>query len=281
MTESISSGNLIALCEGGGAQHGLGEQVSLELHSGPGNGIFGLGWGTSVPSVTRKTAKGTPHSRDYDRNLQQRGAIILSEAEDLVPVSDSSLDLSKAATRYRPRTEGLFARSINHRDELAVVNSWEECSRDGLICYYGTNPADKPPYLPTFRRQITPATIGGPKRLATDPDRKFGWKLLFTQDWFADQGAEARKLPPVEFGYADFRPQDRKQGDFYPRSRPPSHLIGQSIRRVAGSFWDWAGCSGGERVHFGTRSFETTADELGSIKPQSFNSQCLVPERKA
>ncbi|MGH9890376.1 MAG: SpvB/TcaC N-terminal domain-containing protein [bacterium] len=35
-------------------------QLSLSYDSGAGNGIFGLGWSLSFPSIARKTDKGLP-----------------------------------------------------------------------------------------------------------------------------------------------------------------------------------------------------------------------------
>jgi hypothetical protein len=40
------------------SRSGLGPQLSLSYDSGAGNGIFGLGWNLSLPSITRKTDKG-------------------------------------------------------------------------------------------------------------------------------------------------------------------------------------------------------------------------------
>src|SRR5262245_34404492 len=128
MASSASSASIITLPKGGGAQHGLGEKFSPDLHTGTGNftvpialppgrngfqpqlnlvystvngnGIFGLGWALSIPGVTRKSSKGIPKYRDYDQDLKERDIFILSGAEDLVPVSDPSLDPAKA-TRYR------------------------------------------------------------------------------------------------------------------------------------------------------------------------------------
>ena len=39
---------------------GFEPQLSLSYDSGAGNGIFGLGWNLSLPSITRKTDKGLP-----------------------------------------------------------------------------------------------------------------------------------------------------------------------------------------------------------------------------
>src|SRR5437660_10125368 len=93
---------------------GFGPQLSLSYDSGAGNGPFGMGWGLSRPSITRKTDKGLPQ---YD-DLSESDVFILSGAEDLVPVLNDDLTRFVDTTtapgftihRYRPRIEGLFAR---------------------------------------------------------------------------------------------------------------------------------------------------------------------------
>ena len=86
---------------------GFGPQLTLQYSTGNGNSPFGLGWNLSIPRVTRKTEKGLPRYTDED-------VFVLSGAEDLV-VSDNQLPEELHPTgysviRYRPRTEGLFAR---------------------------------------------------------------------------------------------------------------------------------------------------------------------------
>src|SRR5512137_2410897 len=126
--KSGTSEQIISLPKGGGALHGIGEKFSPDLHTGTGNftvpialppgrngfqpqlnlsystgsgnGPLGLGWSVSIPGVSRKTSKGIPRYDDV------RDTFILSGAEDLVPVPGAPA----GATRYRPRTEGLFAR---------------------------------------------------------------------------------------------------------------------------------------------------------------------------
>ena len=58
--------------------------------SGACNGIFGLGWNLSLPSITRKTDKGLPHYWD----CSESDVFILFGAEDLVPVlnTDGTVD---------------------------------------------------------------------------------------------------------------------------------------------------------------------------------------------
>src|SRR5215470_6579779 len=129
--KSNNAGQIISIPQGGGALHGIGETFAPDLHTGTGNftvpialptgrngfqpqlslvystgngnGPFGLGWNLSMPGVCRKTSKGVPL---YDGSSD---LFILSGTEDLVPVTGGPA----GATRYRPRTEGLFAH-IDH-----------------------------------------------------------------------------------------------------------------------------------------------------------------------
>src|SRR5262245_56946482 len=187
---SSSASQAIALPQGGGALHGIGEKFSPDLHTGTGNftvpialppgrngfqpqlnlvystgnghWLFGLGWSLSVPGVSRRSSKGVPR---YD---DARDTFILSGAEDLVPVAQ----LDAATTRYRPRTEGLFARNVHHHD--AQDDYWQVQSKDGLVSRYGTPRPD-----PVLQSWSDPA-------IARDPDplrqRIFAWKLTETRD---------------------------------------------------------------------------------------------------
>src|SRR2546430_14292506 len=114
-SNSNAPNQIISLPTGGGAQHGIGEKFSPDLHTGTGNftvpialppgrngfqpqlslvystgngnGPFGLGWSLSVPGVSRKTSKGVPQYRDGgDAVDTERDVFILSGAEELVPV---------------------------------------------------------------------------------------------------------------------------------------------------------------------------------------------------
>jgi len=197
---------VITLPKGGGALHGIGEKFSPDLHTGTGNftvpialppgrngfqpqlnlvystgsgnGPFGLGWSLSIPGVSRKTSKGVPRYTDED-------IFILSGAEDLVPVPGGP----PAATRYRPRTEGLFARIDHHHD--SANDYWEVRSKDGLVSLYGTP-------RPTGSSQDwkDPAVI-------TDPENSkhiFAWKLTRTSDPFGNliEYLYERDLNPTE-----------------------------------------------------------------------------------
>jgi hypothetical protein len=193
--KSGTSSQVISLPKGGGAQHGMGETFSPDLHTGTGNftipialppgrngfqpqlnlvystgngnGYFGLGWSLSIPGVSRKTSKGVPQYQDAD-------TFLLSGAEDLVPI-----DLQ--ATRYRPRTEGLFAQIHHHHD--VPSNYWEVRSKDGLTSFYGTNPDDQPKYPSRW-------PVTGDMALITKPGDTtniFAWKLTLTTDPFGNR----------------------------------------------------------------------------------------------
>lgn len=111
---------------------GASPSLSVNYNSGAGNGVFGLGWTLSLPSIKRKTDKELPKYVDSDTYL-------FSEAEDLVPEFKKEVDGSFSLDEdgnyivkendssdglftirsYRPRIEGLFARSSH--DPVALL----------------------------------------------------------------------------------------------------------------------------------------------------------------
>lgn len=139
-------------------RHGFQPQLNLSYSSGTGNGPFGLGWGLSVPGIARKTSHGIPR---YD---DTRDVFILSGAEDLVPV-----ETGEGFTRYRPRTEGLFARITHYSG--AGKNYWKVETKDGLTNIYGADSSAR-----------GPATLADPAHA----DNIFAWKLTQTIDTFGN-----------------------------------------------------------------------------------------------
>lgn len=195
-----SGSQVISLPKGGGAMQGIGEKFSPDLHTGTGNftvpialppgrngfqpqinlvystgngnGAFGLGWGLSIPRISRQTTKGIPRYQDYAPKLKERDTFILSGAEDLVPVYE---ERDKFQTRYQPRTEGLFAHIFHHYDPNQKENYWEVRSKDGLISYYGTQ-----------------GKAGNDTTAIADPNvanqgHIFVWKLSATEDAFQNR----------------------------------------------------------------------------------------------
>jgi RHS repeat-associated protein len=133
-------------------RNGFGPKLSLEYSSGNGNGLFGLGWQLSVPRITRKTEKGLPRYGDTD-------VFVLSGAEDLVPCLKEVTDPTSGQEtwvpedpidrplytvyRYRPRTEGLFARIERWQHKATHDVHWRTITRDNVTSIYGGRMASR------------------------------------------------------------------------------------------------------------------------------------------
>ena len=121
---------------------GFGPQLTLQYSSGSGNGPFGLGWQLSHPSITRKTEKGLPRYTDED-------VFVMSGAEDLVLVLDDNgepMALPDVAgyviTRYRPRSEGSFARIERWQSRTRPAEVyWRTTTKENVTSIYGKSPS--------------------------------------------------------------------------------------------------------------------------------------------
>ncbi|MBO3752678.1 hypothetical protein J5X84_42075 [Streptosporangiaceae bacterium NEAU-GS5] len=122
---------------------GFHPQLALSYDSGTGNGPFGFGWHLSVPTITRKTDKGLPVYRDGEES----DVYLLSGVEDLVPVlredgtrfADETIAPGYVVHRYRPRTEGLFAR-IERWTHLTTGDiHWRSIDPSNVTTRYGTD----------------------------------------------------------------------------------------------------------------------------------------------
>ncbi len=199
-TDPTAGGSVISLPAGGGAIGGLGEtfsadlftgtgnfsvpigvpagrggvqpQLSVSFSTGGGNGVCGLGWGLNLPGISRKTSHGVPRYHDTATpGGEPADTFVLSGAEDLVPVAGAPA----GRVRYRPRTEGLFARIEHVRDSSG--DFWEVRGRDGTVTRYGTR---RPEGAPADWRD--PAVVEDPAR----PGRVFAWKITETADGFGN-----------------------------------------------------------------------------------------------
>jgi len=118
--KSNNTGQVISIPQIVGALHGIGEKFAPDLHTetgnftvpitlppgrngfqpqinlvystGAGNGPFSLGGGLSVLGVSRKTSRWIPPYGDERGPLAERDTLLLSGAEDLVPVSDKRME---------------------------------------------------------------------------------------------------------------------------------------------------------------------------------------------
>jgi RHS repeat-associated protein len=139
----------IALAPG---RKGFGPKLSLEYSSGNGNGIFGLGWQITLPRITRKTEKGLPRYDDDD-------VFVMSGAEDLVRCLRRVVDPDSgqvtwvpedpvvrgdfAVFRYRPRTEGLFARIERWVHVTSGETHWRSITKDNVTSVFGATAASR------------------------------------------------------------------------------------------------------------------------------------------
>lgn len=155
------TGNLTVPLATPPGRNGFGPGLSLVYSTGQGNGPFGLGWQLAIPGITRDTRTGVPTYIDDD------DAFLLSGMERLVPMGPTP----GGAMRYRPRTEGSFARierRVSDRDDY-----WEVRTRSGLVSRYGT-----------------PGMRGADAATVRDPDNAnlvFAWNLAETVDLFGNR----------------------------------------------------------------------------------------------
>ncbi len=132
-TASLSIPILTSPCRG------VEPKLSVDYSSGAGNGVFGLGFGLAIPNIARKTEKGIPR---YDGS----DTFLLSNADDLVPAlvrragrweADEQHNGLYHFRRFRPRTEGLFAR-IEQRTRLSDGDvHWQVTTKDNVTSVYG------------------------------------------------------------------------------------------------------------------------------------------------
>jgi RHS repeat-associated protein len=154
----------LSLPKGGGALQGMGEtfqtgaftgtaslsiplplsacrdfkpDLNLAYSSGSGNGLFGLGWGLSLPTISRKTSKGQPRYDETD-------TFLLSHAEDLVPILNGQRQETRNAILYKivayhPRLEGLFATIEHWIDQQGENSYWRVVSKDNITSLFGTS----------------------------------------------------------------------------------------------------------------------------------------------
>ncbi|WP_344663342.1 SpvB/TcaC N-terminal domain-containing protein [Catenulispora yoronensis] len=233
--DTVTAGSVISLPQGGGAVGGLGEkfspdlftgtgnfsvpvvvpggrlglapQLALSYSTGNGNGVFGLGWALGVGSIARRTSHGLPRYLDGPGpHGEAADVFVLAGADDLVPVAAPA----GGRTRYRPRTEGQFAR-IDHVVD-ASGDRWEVRGRDGSVARFGTA---RPAGAGAGWRD--PAAVVDP----ANPGRVFAWQLTEARDalgnviryeYLSDHGDESghRWDNPLlaRVSYADYGDRD-------------------------------------------------------------------------
>ncbi len=147
--------------------------LALSYDSGLGNGPFGLGWQLAIPAVRRKTDKKLPTYRDGRADAAgDVDTFVMSDFEDLVPwtgAGASRVETEGPHTydvfRYRPRTEGAFARIERYRRQDDGDSHWRSRTRDNTLRIYG---------------QSDDARLADP----ASPSRVFEWLLEEERDEF-------------------------------------------------------------------------------------------------
>ena len=138
---------------------GAAPPLNLSYNSGSGNGIFGLGWKLSLPSIKRKTDNELPQYLDSE----ETDTFLFSEAEDLVPEykrePDGSLSVDPQGNYviremdspdafftirfYKPRIEGLFARIERWTHKTSGETRWRVITKENLTTLFGWSPASR------------------------------------------------------------------------------------------------------------------------------------------
>ncbi|MEQ8181394.1 MAG: SpvB/TcaC N-terminal domain-containing protein, partial [Smithellaceae bacterium] len=130
--------------------------LSLNYNSGAGNGIFGLGWKLSLPSIKRKTDKELPKYTDSDTCLfseaddlvpqlkkEDGGALVLDENGNCMVQENDSSDGFFTIRLYRPRIEGLFARIERWTHKATGEIKWRVITKENITTLFGWSVASR------------------------------------------------------------------------------------------------------------------------------------------
>jgi RHS repeat-associated protein len=115
---------------------GFGPGLELRYDTGAGDGVFGLGWGLTLPAVSRRTERGLPR---YDA-----GDVFVLGGEELVPGATADVTVHGGGyrvTRFRPRVERDF--TLVERWVGGAGTFWRTITRDNVTTWYGRTGASR------------------------------------------------------------------------------------------------------------------------------------------
>ncbi|WLH63707.1 SpvB/TcaC N-terminal domain-containing protein [Pseudomonas sp. FP2300] len=130
---------------------GFAPPLSLSYASSLGNGVFGIGWGLSLPCVARRTGKGVPAYTEDDEIIGPSGVVWLPErdAQGVIVTTridhynDLHLGTTYTVTRYLPRIESRFDRIEHWSSPDDKPGFWLVHGADGSLHLFGKNPASR------------------------------------------------------------------------------------------------------------------------------------------
>lgn len=166
-------------------------KLSLTYRSGEGNGIFGLGFELSLPSISRKTSKGIPKYGEADT--------FTLNGEDLVPLADaaavqrSSGGNVYSVVTYRPRVDHAYDRIERWVGLIPGDTYWRVTDKSNVTSLFGTTAMSR---------------IGDPE----DENRVFQWLLTESFDAKGNRAVyeyEAERLQDLPFANGE---ANRTQG---------------------------------------------------------------------
>jgi len=128
---------------------GFAPPLSLAYASSNGNGIFGIGWGLSLPSVARRTSHGVPAYTEADEIIGPDAVVWLAERDTQGTIRSTqverynNLKLAQTYTviRHFPSIERRFDRIEHWSSASDKPGFWLVHGADGSLHLFGKNPS--------------------------------------------------------------------------------------------------------------------------------------------
>ncbi|MGN8343413.1 SpvB/TcaC N-terminal domain-containing protein [Pseudomonas sp. SMV71] len=130
---------------------GFAPSLSLNYASTLGNGVFGIGWGLSLPSVARRTSHGVPAYEENDEIIGPSGVVWLPQRDAQEAIvstrvehyNELALGTAYSVARYFPRTESRFDRIEHWAAPGDTPGFWLVHGADGSLHLFGKSPASR------------------------------------------------------------------------------------------------------------------------------------------
>ncbi|WP_252191657.1 SpvB/TcaC N-terminal domain-containing protein [Pseudomonas sp. MG-9] len=124
---------------------GFSPALSLNYASNAGNGVFGIGWGISLPTVARRTSNGVPAYEPDDEIAGPGDDLWMPERDTKGNVIRQTVDAYKdlqlantySVVRHFPRVESTFDRIEHWSSNQDTPGFWLVHGADGSLHLYG------------------------------------------------------------------------------------------------------------------------------------------------